>query len=92
MLSGEWPGAGCEYCKNIEETGGESDRKFQLAQLNDTNLIPAELHVDNGAVSVTPTILEVWFRNTCNMACIYCGPHFSSRWEQAGKLLMDCNI
>jgi hypothetical protein len=30
MLSGEWPGAGCEYCKNIEEAGGESDRKFLL--------------------------------------------------------------
>jgi organic radical activating enzyme len=85
MLSGEWPGAGCEYCKNIEEAGGESDRKFQLAQLNNTNLIPAELHVDNGAVSVTPTILEVWFRNTCNMACIYCGPHFSSRWEDENR-------
>ena len=26
-------------------------------------------------------MLEVYFTNTCNMSCVYCGPHFSSQWE-----------
>jgi MoaA/NifB/PqqE/SkfB family radical SAM enzyme len=29
-------------------------------------------------VHVTPRILEVYFDNTCNLKCLYCGPHFSS--------------
>jgi len=85
MLAGSWPGKGCEYCKNIEDAGGLSDRKFQLEQLSDKNLIPHELHLDRDAVSVTPTIIEVWFNNTCNMACTYCGPHHSSKWEDENR-------
>ena len=30
MLEGEWPTGGCEYCANIEQAGGQSDRLFQL--------------------------------------------------------------
>jgi hypothetical protein len=44
--------------------------------------VPPELWVDPTATAVTPTILEVWFKNTCNMACVYCGPHYSSRWQE----------
>jgi len=85
MLAGSWPGKGCEYCKNIEDAGGLSDRKFQLEQLADKHLIPPEVHLDNQAVSVTPTIIEVWFNNTCNMACTYCGPQYSSKWEDENR-------
>jgi hypothetical protein len=85
MLEGKWPGAGCEYCKTVEESGGLSDRNLQLKQLENVNLIPPELHENHTAVETTPTILEVWFSNTCNMSCIYCGPHFSSRWEDENR-------
>jgi hypothetical protein len=85
MLNGEWPGAGCEYCKNIETAGGVSDRIFQLEQLEDKNLIPPELLEDKESTSISPTILEVYFKNTCNMACVYCGPHFSSKWEDENR-------
>jgi hypothetical protein len=85
MLNGKWPGHGCEYCKKIEEVGGVSDRLFQLDQQQDPALTAPELFENNQAVNVTPTMLEVWFKNTCNMACIYCGPHFSSLWEDENK-------
>jgi hypothetical protein len=26
-------------------------------------------------------MLEVYFDNTCNLKCLYCGPHFSSLWD-----------
>jgi hypothetical protein len=62
MLAGQWPGAGCEYCKKVEDAGGISDRMFQLQQLNDEQLVPPELHENNTAVDVSPTILEVYFK------------------------------
>lgn len=85
MLKGEWPGHGCQYCKDVEKIGGVSDRLFQLGQQQDPGLTAPELFENNQAVEVTPTMLEVWFKNTCNMACIYCGPHFSSLWEDENR-------
>lgn len=80
MLDGNWPGKGCEYCKNIEEAGGISDR-VDLNSRAEIKLIPKELLENNRAVNVTPTMVEVYFSNLCNMACVYCDPGYSSTWE-----------
>lgn len=87
MLQGHWPDAGCEYCKKVEDSGGISDRLFNLEQVQQNNgwILPPELEETPTATSVTPTILEVYFNNTCNMKCIYCGPHFSSLWEEENR-------
>lgn len=79
MLQSEWPDSGCEYCRDIEQAGGQSDRQTSL-NLPGFNY-PEELDVDSSAVNVSPKILEVYFDNTCNLKCIYCGPHFSSLWD-----------
>jgi hypothetical protein len=79
MLEGQWPTGGCEYCKNIETAGGSSDRMFHLAI---PDQIPPELTDDPTAIHVTPTIVEVYLDNTCNMSCIYCWDGFSSRIQQ----------
>lgn len=94
MLNGEWPQGGCEYCKNIEDAGGSSDRMFHLKI---PNLVPPELDTDLNATSVTPRIVEVYFDNVCNMSCLYCWDGFSSkirqenllygRFEQAGVVI-----
>ena len=80
MLEGKWPGRGCEYCRNIEEAGGMSDRLRELQGLVDENFIPKELIADPFATVVTPTMLEVYFSNLCNMTCLYCGPDLSTQW------------
>lgn len=85
MLQGQWPQAGCEYCKKIEDAGGTSDRQYNLQQQQGTWLTPPELLNDSSATVITPTILEVYFKNTCNMKCVYCGPHFSSLWEEENR-------
>lgn len=83
MLEGQWPDSGCEYCRNIETAGGQSDRQ--------TNLdfpgihAPHELDGNPHAIRVTPRILEVYFDNTCNLKCLYCGPYFSSLWDAENK-------
>lgn len=85
MLDGRWPGAGCEYCRDVELAGGVSDRQMQLQAQQDPGLTAPELHENPTATKTTPTMLEVYFTNTCNMKCVYCGPHFSSLWEDENR-------
>ena len=80
MLRGEWPGRGCEHCKHIEEAGGTSDRMIHL-NLEGTTA-PPELDTDLEAVDVTPRQLEVYWGNTCNQKCLYCGSRYSSQIQQ----------
>lgn len=79
MLKGEWPTGGCEYCKDIENAGGWSDR---LHNLDIPGLTPPELETDPTAISVTPRIIEIFAQNTCNLACVYCNGNLSSKIEQ----------
>jgi len=79
MLQGQWPHNGCNYCQNIENAGGQSDR---ITNLDFPGIhSPVELEIDTQAVHVTPRMLEVYFDNTCNLKCMYCGSHFSSLWD-----------
>lgn len=79
MLDGEWPERGCEYCQDIEKANGQSDR---ITNLDFPGIhAPKELDQDINAIRVTPRILEVYFDNTCNLKCLYCGPSFSSLWD-----------
>lgn len=73
MLNGEWPETNCGYCRSIEQAGGSSDR---MRQLTVPDLVPEELDNDPTAteIKVSPTILEVFFSNACNMGCLYCNP------------------
>lgn len=89
MLQGEWPENGCEYCKDVELNGGFSDRQFQLTIPNN---YPLELDVDRTAVNVAPTILEVFFKNTCNLLCVYCSEKYSSSIQKENKKYGYINI
>lgn len=80
MLQGQWPGRGCEHCKNIEDSGGTSDRMLHLDFPGIT--APPELATDLTATKVTPRILEIYFSNVCNLKCVYCVPEFSSQINQ----------
>lgn len=79
MLEGKWPTGGCEYCRDIEQAGGTSDRQFQLKVPNG---YPAELEFDQTLTNVNPTILEIYLDNVCNLSCLYCYDGFSSKIQQ----------
>jgi pyruvate-formate lyase-activating enzyme len=85
MRRGEWPQEGCQYCEKIEAAGGTSDRQYQLLNHHDFDRTPQELIQDPSLNEVVPTILEIYFNNTCNMACLYCGEWFSSKWGEENK-------
>jgi hypothetical protein len=79
MLAGQWPENGCNYCQDIEAASGQSDR---ITNLDFPGIhAPPELDHNLNATHVTPRMLEVYFDNTCNLKCLYCGPHFSSLWD-----------
>jgi hypothetical protein len=82
MIRGEWPGRGCEYCSNVEKHGGISDRIMTMQRQHGLDKIPPELLTNPMATAVTPIVLEVYFNNTCNLSCVYCGPNLSSKWNQ----------
>lgn len=82
MLAGQWPANSCAYCRQIEDAGGFSDRNLHSTI---PNLYPNELDVDQTLTSVTPTMLEVYFNNTCNLSCLYCVPSLSSKINQENK-------
>lgn len=79
MQRGERP-AGCEYCWKIEDMGKDavSDRVYKTVIYEDKDLdyafrTPASEDVDLQT-------LEIAFDRTCQFACSYCNPAFSSTW------------
>ena len=79
MQQGERP-PGCEYCWKIEDMGRDavSDRVYKskiypIEALNDAYNTPAGHDVDLRT-------LEIAFDRTCQFACSYCNPAFSSTW------------
>ena len=79
MLAGERP-PGCEYCWKIEDMGVDavSDRVYK------SKIYPIEA-LDQAFATPAPEdvhlrTLEIAFDRTCQFACSYCNPAFSSTW------------
>ena len=85
MQAGERP-AGCEYCWKIEDMSDPvnvvnpaiSDRVYKTVIYDDKDLedafhTPPEQDVDLQT-------LEIAFDRTCQFACSYCNPAFSTAW------------
>jgi len=79
MLAGERP-EGCEYCWKIEDmaTDAISDRVYKskiypIVALNDAYNTPYN-------EDINLRTLEIAFDRTCQFACSYCNPAFSSTW------------
>jgi organic radical activating enzyme len=79
MLAGDRP-EGCEYCWKIEDMGRDaiSDRVYKskiypIKALDDAYNTPAN-------EDINLRTLEIAFDRTCQFACSYCNPAFSSTW------------
>ena len=79
MQAGNRP-KGCEYCWKIEDMGVDaiSDRVYKskiypLEALNEAYNTPSQ-------EDVNLRTLEIAFDRTCQFACSYCNPAFSSTW------------
>jgi organic radical activating enzyme len=79
MQQGERP-RGCEYCWKIEDAdvNNVSDRVYKTVIYDDKDLEYAfNLPSDS---DVNLQTLEISFDRTCQFACSYCNPAFSSTW------------
>lgn len=87
MQTGERP-AGCEYCWRLEDMGRDhiSDRVYKSKIYSAEDLDFAQK--TNSQTDVNLRTLEIAFDRTCNFACSYCNPAFSTTWvkdiKQAG--------
>jgi organic radical activating enzyme len=79
MQLGQRP-AGCEYCWKIEDMGVDavSDRVYKskiypIEALNEAYNTPPD-------ADINLRTLEIAFDRTCQFACSYCNPAFSSTW------------
>jgi len=81
MLEGKRPSE-CNYCWNVEDNSNSfSDRVFKSSEpwsLKHYDKIKDSFWREN----FNPRYVEVSFSNTCNFACAYCGPQFSSKWVE----------
>ena len=79
MLRGERP-AGCEYCWKIEDMGRDavSDRVYK-SKIYPIEALDAARNTPPGQ-DVNLLTLEIAFDRTCQFACSYCNPAFSTTW------------
>jgi organic radical activating enzyme len=79
MIAGDRP-PGCEYCWKIEDIGRDniSDRVYKSKIYPITELKTAAAMPVNQDVNLKT--LEIAFDRTCQFACSYCNPAFSSTW------------
>lgn len=79
MIAGERP-AGCEYCWKIEDMGRDavSDRVYKSKIYPITAL--KEAYETPPDQDINLRTLEIAFDRTCQFACSYCNPAFSSTW------------
>jgi len=85
MLAGERP-EGCDYCWRIEDMGTDkiSDRVFKTVRYTDEeNILASNTDIDQ---DVDLKTLEIAFDRTCQFACSYCNPAFSTTWVKDIKV------
>jgi len=80
MMQTEQRPKGCEYCWKIEDIGRDavSDRvyKSKIYPIEALN----EAYTKDHREDVNLRTLEIAFDRTCQFACSYCNPAFSSTW------------
>jgi len=70
----------CEYCWKIEDIGRNniSDRVYKTAVFEESDILKtAKADWQENTMLKT---LEISFDRTCNFACSYCNPSFSTTW------------
>ena len=70
----------CKGCHNLEQgTKGLNVRSDRYYYLRSLSAVPYSTYtLDNFELNT----IDMRWRNTCNLACVYCGPELSSTWAK----------
>jgi hypothetical protein len=91
MLDGKIP-ASCTKCFEEESNGVVSKRLWEMYEWNRDGLDFNELITgtdSSGAVPPVIRYLDLRLGHTCNLKCVMCSPHDSSRWLQDYDKLVE---
>ena len=91
MLNGQIP-ASCTKCFEEENNGVVSKRLWELYSWDKDGLDFEQLIKDttiDGAVPEVIRYLDLRLGHTCNLKCVMCSPHDSSRWMQDYEKVMS---
>ncbi len=91
MLAGKIP-ASCSKCFEEESNGVVSKRLWEMYEWHRENLDFKQLIADTAEDGKVPPViryLDLRLGHTCNLKCIMCSPHDSSRWVQDYEKLVE---
>lgn len=91
MLEGKVP-ASCTKCFEEESNGVVSKRLWEMYDWNNDGLDFKQLIRDTQPDGTVPPIiryLDLRLGHTCNLKCVMCSPHDSSRWLQDYDKLIE---
>ena len=91
MIEGKIP-ASCTKCFEEENNGVVSKRLWELYEWNRDGLDFQQLIKDTSNDGSVPPIIrymDLRLGHTCNLKCVMCSPHDSSRWLQDYDKVMD---
>ena len=76
----------CEYCWKIEDMEKDSDGNEPVSDRVYKTVIYEDKDLDTAATldpqfDVNLKTLEIAFNRTCQLACSYCNPAFSTTWQ-----------
>ena len=76
---GEWNSA-CSWCKELEQTTGNSGRTVRHCKEETKQAIDQDIDY------FEPHHLVVNWSNLCNLSCVYCNPDTSTAWQSIKKI------
>lgn len=91
MLEGKIP-ASCTKCFKEEKNGVVSKRIWETHHWINEGIDPKtviEQTDNNGVVPNEISYLDLRLGHTCNLKCVMCSPHDSSRWLQDYDMMME---
>ncbi len=91
MLAGQVP-ASCTKCFEEESNGVFSKRMWEMYEWIEEGLDIEQLAKDTAEDGTIPVKVPYWdlrLGHNCNLKCVMCSPHDSSRWVQDHKQLTN---
>jgi MoaA/NifB/PqqE/SkfB family radical SAM enzyme len=82
IIDGKWHRA-CKQCQQLEKNGARSERKNNLEEFK-------KKYRDFDKKFFKLERLDLRWRNTCNLTCVYCYEYFSSKWAEIKGI--DINV
>lgn len=91
FLSGKIP-ASCTKCFEEESNGVVSKRLWEMYEWNRDSIDFKQLIADTSEDGAVPPVIKYFdlrLGHTCNLKCVMCSPHDSSRWMEDYQKIMS---